>query len=111
MPYKEMEITKLYHSIGEVANMLNVSTSLLRFWDKEFDILKPRKNKKGDRLFTQKDVDNVKLIYHYVKERGFTLEGAKRKLRENRSDSVNNYQVVESLKKIRGLLLDIKENM
>ena len=101
----------MYHSIGEVANMLNVSTSLLRFWDKEFDILKPRKNKKGDRLFTQKDVDNVKLIYHYVKERGFTLEGAKRKLRENRSDSVNNYQVVESLKKIRGLLLDIKENM
>ena len=82
-PYKDKPITKLYYSIGEVAKMFDVNTSLIRFWENEFDILKPKKNKKGNRLFTQKDVDNLKIIYHLVKERGFTLDGAKKKLREN----------------------------
>ena len=81
---QENEIEKRYYSIGEVAEMLEVNTSLVRFWEKEFDILKPKRNKKGNRLFTQKDLSNLKLIYHLVKERGFTLEGAKTKLRRDR---------------------------
>lgn len=70
---------KLYYSIGEVSKMFDVNTSLIRFWEKEFSILKPKKNAKGNRLFTQKDVDNLHIIYNLVKERGFTLEGAKKK--------------------------------
>ena len=78
MPYKEKPIEKLYYSIGEVADIFEVNVSLLRFWEKEFNILKPKKNKKGNRMFTTKDLDNLKIIYHLVKERGYTLEGAKR---------------------------------
>ena len=78
MPYKEKPIEKLYYSIGEVADIFEVNVSLLRFWEKEFNILKPKKNKKGNRMFTTKDLDNLKIIYHLVKERGYTLEGQKR---------------------------------
>lgn len=111
MPYKEKEITKLYYSIGEVAEILKVTTSMIRFWENSFDILKPKKNKKGDRLFTQKEIDILKLIYHLVKERGFTLEGAKKKLKQNRKDSVKNFEVVDSLKKIRAFLVEVKEQL
>lgn len=110
-PYKEKPITKLYYSIGEVAKMFDVNTSLVRFWEKEFDILKPKKNKKGNRLFTQKDVDNLKVIYHLVKERGFTLDGAKKKLRENKGDTIQNEQIVERLKEIRGFLVELRDNL
>ena len=111
MPYKEKEITKLYYSIGEVASMFKVSTSLIRFWENEFDILKPKKNKKGNRLFTPQDLDNLKVIYHLVKERGFTLEGAKKKLKENKEDTVNNIEVIQSLQKVKGFLQEIKANL
>src|SRR3954469_13520056 len=84
MPYKEKEIEKLYYSIGEVARMFEVNTSHIRFWSKEFDIIKPATNKKGNRLFTKVDVDNLKKIYHLVKEKGFTLKGAKVELKEER---------------------------
>ena len=82
MAYKEHEIEKLYYSIGEVAQMFGVSNSLIRFWETEFTILKPRKNAKGNRLFTKKDIENLKIIYHLVKEKGFTLEGARKRLKE-----------------------------
>lgn len=108
MPYKEREPQKLYYSIGEVAKMFNVAASLIRFWEKEFDILNPHKNKKGDRFFTQQDVENFRVIYHLVKERGFTLEGAKQKLKANKEDTVNNASVITSLKKVRQFLVDIK---
>ena len=111
MPYKERETTKLYYSIGEVAEMFEVNTSLIRFWEKEFDIIKPKKNKKGNRMFTQADVDNFHIIYHLVKERGFKLDGAKRKLKENKEDTENNFEVVKSLKKIKQFLLEIKEEL
>lgn len=84
MPYKEKEIEKLYYSIGEVAKMFEVNTSHIRFWSKEFDVIKPATNKKGNRLFTKADVDNLKKIYYLVKEKGFTLKGAKVELREER---------------------------
>jgi DNA-binding transcriptional MerR regulator len=108
MPYKEKEIEKMYWSIGEVAEMYDVSTSLLRFWEKEFDILQPRKNRKGDRFFTQKDMENLKIIYHLVKERGFTLKGAKQQLRENKEQTIEKVRIIESLEKVKGFLQDLK---
>jgi len=111
MPYKEAETVKLYYSIGEVAKRFGVKTSLIRFWEKEFDIIKPKKNKKGNRLFTQDDMDNFFVIYHLVKERGFTLDGAKRKLKDNKSGTENNAQVVKSLGKIKEFLLELKKEL
>ena len=91
--------------------MFGVNTSLIRFWEKEFDIIKPKKNKKGNRFFTKSDIENFNLIFHLVKERGLTLRGAKMKLKENKEDAINNYEVIKSLKEIRNLLLDIKESL
>ncbi len=111
MPYIEKKVEKLYYSIGEVANMFNVNTSLIRFWEKEFDVIKPKKNKKGNRFFTKKDIDNFHLIFHLVKEKGMTLNGAKKKLKENREETEENFKVIQSLNSIKKLLLDIKENL
>ena len=102
---------KLYYTIGEVSKMFDVNTSLIRFWEKEFDIIKPKKNKKGNRLFTQIDVNNFHIIYHLVKERGYTLNGAKTKLTENKEDTVKNIEIVKSLKFIKDFLLDLKEQL
>jgi len=111
MPYKEKKVEKLYYSIGEVATMFDVNTSLIRFWEKEFDIIKPKKNKKGNRLFTQKDIDHFHIIYHLVKERGMTLKGAKMKLKENREDVEHNHEIVRSLESIKAMLMDVKESL
>lgn len=111
MPYKEKKIEKLYYSIGEVADMFGVNTSLIRFWEKEFDIIKPKKNKKGNRLFTKPDIENFHIIFHLVKERGMTLAGAKKKMKENKEDTINNFEVVQSLQEIKELLLELRENM
>ncbi|MBI9034957.1 MAG: MerR family transcriptional regulator [Bacteroidales bacterium] len=102
---------RLYYSIGEVARMFEVNTSLIRFWEKEFDVIKPHKNKKGTRHFTPKDVENFHLIFHLVKERGFTLQGAKDKLKSNPEGTVNNAKVVATLKDIRAYLLEIKNSL
>jgi DNA-binding transcriptional MerR regulator len=111
MPYKKKSTEKLFYKIGEVAKMFDVNVSLIRFWEKEFDILKPKKNKKGNRLFTKKDLNNLKVIYHLVKERGFTLEGAKMKLKENKKDTINNFEIVNHLKDIRGFLVKLREEL
>jgi DNA-binding transcriptional MerR regulator len=111
MPYKEKKIEKVYYSIGEVAEMFGVNTSLIRFWEKEFDVIKPHKNKKGNRLFTKQDIDNFHIIYHLVKERGMTLRGAQMKMKDNKEDTVNNFDVVKSLKNIREMLVEIRENL
>ena len=102
---------KLYYTIGEVAEMFDVNTSLIRYWEKEFDIIKPQKNKKGNRLFTKKDVDNFYIIYHLVKERGFTLQGAKDKLKENPEDTAKTVDVIKSLTEIKAYLLDLKSKL
>lgn len=109
MPYKEQKIEKLFYTIGEVAEMFDVNTSLIRYWEKEFDIIKPQRNKKGNRLFTKKDVENFYIIFHLVKERGLTLEGAKRKMHDNREDTINNFEVVKSLESIKEMLIEVKE--
>jgi DNA-binding transcriptional MerR regulator len=111
MPYKEREINKLYYTIGEVAKMFDVNTSLIRFWEKEFDIIQPKKNKKGNRLFTQEDLNNFHVIFHLVKERGFTLQGAKEKLKQNKQETFNQVEVVKSLSKIRDFLVGIKKEL
>jgi DNA-binding transcriptional MerR regulator len=111
MPYKERKIEKVYYSIGEVAEMFGVNTSLIRFWEKEFDIIKPKKNKKGNRLFTKLDIDNFHIIYHLVKERGMTLKGAQKKMKDNREDTINNFEIVKTLKSIRDMLIEIRENL
>ena len=111
MPYKEKVIEKKYYSIGEVADELNVATSLIRFWESEFDIIKPKKNRKGNRQFTKEDIDNVKLIYHLVKERGFTLQGAKEMLRNNSDPMKEKMEIIDSLKEIRSFLLELKNQL
>lgn len=111
MPYKEKETTKLYYSISEVAGIFDVNSSLIRFWEKEFDIIKPKKNKKGNRMFTQKDIQNLRVIYHLVKERGYTLEGAKKKLKTNKDEVEGNVEIVQRLQDIRQFLVELKENL
>ena len=109
MSFKEKKIKKIYSSIGEVAAMFDVNKSLIRFWEKEFNIIKPKKNKKGNRYFTEKDINNFKIIFHLVKERGYTLDGAKKKLRENKEGTIKNVEIVNQLKDIRTQLVAIRE--
>jgi len=111
MPYKEPVIEKLYYTIGEVARLFDVNTSLIRFWEKEFDIIKPKKNKKGNRLFTKEDVKNFEIIYHLVKERGMTLKGAQKKMRENKDDTENNFEIIQTLTGLREMLVEIRDEM
>ena len=111
MPKLKTDIDKLFYSIGEVAKKYKVNVSLIRFWEKEFDILKPKKNKKGNRMFTKKDMQNLDVIFHLVKERGFTLEGAKKKLKENKQDTIDNITIVNKLKEIRRFLTDLREEL
>ena len=111
MSFAKKPTEKLFYRIGEVSKALNVNLSLIRFWEKEFDVLNPKKNKKGNRLFTQKDLNNLKIIYHLVKVRGFTLDGAKKKLKENKDGKTDNLSIIRHLKEIRGFLVDLKEQL
>ena len=105
------ELTKLYYTIGEVADMFNVSKSLIRFWESEFDLLRPHKNSKGDRRFTKQNITQFNTIYHLVKERGFTLDGAKKELKANKDAIIKKQKTLESLRKLRGFLDDMKEKI
>ncbi len=111
MPYREEETQKRYYSIGEVAKLFDVNPSLIRFWENEFDVLQPKKNRKGNRLFTNDDIENLKIIYHLVKEKGFTLSGAKEEMKKNPSDLKENQKVIQSLEKLKSFLLDIKDHL
>jgi len=102
---------KRYYKIGEVAKAFGVNTSLIRFWENEFDILKPKKNNKGNRLFTSIDLKNLKLIYNLVKEKGYTLDGAKKKMKQNPEEIVNNQEIVSKLEKIKTELTNIKNQL
>ena len=102
---------KRYYGIGEVAKAFDVNTSLIRFWEKEFDVLKPKKNAKGNRKFTPEDIKNLKFIYHLVKERGFTLEGAKTHLKEGKKQSLDTFQIIDKLEGIKAQLIKIKSQL
>jgi len=102
---------KRYYGIGEVAKAFSVNTSLIRFWEKEFDAIKPKKNAKGDRKFTPEDIKTIELIYHLVKERGFTLEGAKIHLKENKQKTLSNFDIIRKLETVKTELLKIKNHL
>lgn len=107
----DKEPERLYYSIGEIAEMFKVNTSLIRFWENEFEILQPKKNKKGNRLFTPEDLNNLKIIFHLVKERGYTLEGAKKKLAGNKNDIEIQIQLKDTLTRMKGFLTELKESL
>ena len=111
MPYKERDISKRYYTMGEVTEMFNVNASQIRFYEKEFDILQPKKNKKGNRLFTPEDVENLKIIFHLVKDKGFTLQGAREYLKNNKSEVKENQKVIDSLERLKQFLLEVKEQL
>jgi DNA-binding transcriptional MerR regulator len=111
IPEDEVLNQKLYYSITEVAKWFKVNASLLRYWENEFDILKPRKNRKGDRLFRPEDVKNLQVIYYLLRNRKFSLEGAKKYLRNNRPQADVNVQLAQSLTKFRSFLLELKANL
>jgi DNA-binding transcriptional MerR regulator len=111
MAYKEKEIEKIYYSIGEVAEMFNVAPSLIRFWESEFELIQPKKNRKGNRQFTKEDIENVRTIYHLVKEKGFTLQGAKEMLRNDSQAVKDKMEMISSLKKVRQFLTEVREKL
>ncbi|MFI3247768.1 MAG: MerR family transcriptional regulator [Rikenellaceae bacterium] len=108
-----MESKKIYYSMGELVEMFDVNASLIRHWESQFDIIKPTRNKKGNRLFTAQDVENFKLIYHLVKERGMTLDGAKKALKKGSivkgSSLERDVLIMERLQNLRSLLVEIRE--
>ena len=102
---------KRYYKIGEVAKAFGVNASLLRFWEKEFEQIKPKKNAKGNRMFTQEDIANFKLIYNLVKERGFTLDGAKQQLKKKPEATVQNHEIISRLEAVKAALQEIKNQL
>lgn len=102
---------KLYFSIGELAKAFDVNASMIRFWEKEFDILKPKKNAKGNRKFSHEDVKNIQLIFHLVKERGFTLDGAKTHLKEGQRKTLDTFEIIRKLETVKAQLLTIKNQL
>ncbi|MDC6388799.1 MerR family transcriptional regulator [Maribacter sp. PR1] len=102
---------KRYYGIGEVARAFDVNTSLIRFWEKEFDVLQPKKNAKGNRKFTPQDIKNLQLIYHLVKERGFTLDGAKIHLKEEKQKTLSNFEIIQKLERVKAELIKIKNQL
>ena len=110
VPADEILFQKQYYSIGEVANMFGVNTSLIRFWENEFDILEPRKNRKGDRFFKPTDIKNLQLIYDLLRRRKFTIEGAKDYLKKNKQ-AEQRYAMIQSLQRLRSFLLELKAHL
>ena len=110
-PYKEREIKKLFYTIGEVSKILNVNVSLVRFWDNEFDIIKPKKNKKGNRLFSENELKNLKIIHHLLKNNGFTIKGAKKALKSKKNDFQKNIFLKERLLEFKKFLVSLRESL
>lgn len=110
VPGDDVLFQKQYYSIGDVAQMFNENTSLIRYWENEFSILKPRKNRKGDRFFRPEDIKNLKMIYHLLRERKYTIEGAKEFLKNNKAAG-QNHEMIEELEKIKSFLLELKNNL
>ena len=111
IPDDELLFKKLYYSIGEVAEMFSLNTSLLRYWETEFDILKPRKNRKGDRHFRPEDIKNLSLIHHLLRQRKYTIEGAKDYLKKNKSKAQQNFELIQRLEKLKRFLLELKAGL
>lgn len=111
MPYREKEIEKKYYSIGEVAGIFKVATSLIRYWEGEFDIIKPKKDKKGNRRFTTDDIEKIRLIFHLVKEKGYTLQGAQEIIKKDLHQVSDKAEMVDRLIGIKRFLIEIRDNL
>ncbi len=111
MPYKLKEIEKKYYTIGEVAEKFGVATSLIRFWESEFETIKPTKNKRGIRVYTKEDIDDISIVYHYVKEKGYTLQGAKELLKIDKNKNLEKIEAIKSLEKVRDFLHELKKSL
>ncbi|MBO6515898.1 MAG: MerR family transcriptional regulator [Bacteroidia bacterium] len=108
---QELLPDKIYYSIAELSDHFGVAKSLLRYWEKEFDTIKPKRNKKGTRFYSKQDVDQIRLIYHLVKEKGHTLEGARTQLKRQKKKVKNTVEAKESLLRLRQFLIDLKDNL
>jgi len=111
MPYKERDINKLYYTMGEVTALFGVNASQIRFYEREFDIIQPKKNKKGNRLFTPEDIANLKIIFNLVKDKGYTLQGAREYLRNNKNEARENQRVIDSLERLKAFLLEVRDSL
>ncbi|MEE4286257.1 MAG: MerR family transcriptional regulator [Mariniphaga sp.] len=111
MPYKKPKIEKVFFSIGEVAEMVGVASSSIRYWESCFEELSPKKSSKGTRLFSPEDIETVKFINHLVKERGMTIKGVQQKLEGNRQDAIDNWEIVKRLQKVKEELIAIRNEM
>ncbi|MCP9612562.1 MerR family transcriptional regulator [Coprobacter tertius] len=111
MEKNEQNSGKLYYTIGEVAEMLKVSKPLLRFWEKEFDIITPRKSAKGTRYYSTEDIETIRLIYYLTKEKGLTLSGAKKKLKENRDGAIRNHEIIDRLTNIKEEIIAMRDEL
>jgi len=111
MPYKEREINKMYYTMGEVAILFDVNQSLLRFYEKEFDVLQPKKNKKGNRYFTAEDIENLKIIFHLIREKGYTLNGAKEYLKNNSGGTRDDQKIITALENIKSFLIEVRDQL
>ncbi|MBS1748579.1 MAG: MerR family transcriptional regulator [Bacteroidetes bacterium] len=111
IPPDEILFKKQYYSIGEVSSMFHLNASLLRYWETEFDIIKPRKNRKGDRHFRPEDIKNLQLIHHLLRQRKYTIEGAKEYLKKNKSKAQQNFELIQRLEKLKSFLLQLKAGL
>ncbi|MBS7563073.1 MerR family transcriptional regulator [Mucilaginibacter sp. Bleaf8] len=111
MPFKEREISKMYYTMGEVTAMFDVNHSLIRYYEKEFDILQPKKNKKGNRYFTPEDIENLKIIFHLIRDKGYTIQGAKDHLRNNVDQSKSQQTVINALENLKKFLLEVRDEL
>ena len=111
MPYQEKEIEKRYYSIGEVSEQLKLTASQIRYWESEFDALKPQKDRRGNRLFTKEDMATIQLIHYLLKEKGYTIEGANTKLKTERKEAQRKMELTDSLNRIKAFLIELKEEL
>lgn len=111
IPDEKVLAQKLYYTISEVASWFKVNTSLLRYWENEFDILKPRKTRKGDRLFRVEDIKNLQIIYFLLRQKKYSIEGARTYLKQNKSQADTQAQLVQSLTKFKTFLLELKAGL
>ncbi|MES2809295.1 MAG: MerR family transcriptional regulator [Bacteroidota bacterium] len=111
MPYKEQEITKMYYTMGEVSAMFDVNPSMIRFYEKEFDVLQPKRNKKSNRLFTPEDIENLKIILDLIRNKGYTIPGAKDYLKKNFNNSKDHQRIIRSLENLKQFLLEVREQL
>jgi DNA-binding transcriptional MerR regulator len=111
LPYKQKDIEKKYYTIGEVADKFGVATSLIRFWESEFENIRPTKNKKGNRVYTKEDIEDISIVFHYVKDKGYTLQGAKEMIKLNKVKNLEKIEAINALEKVRGFLYELKKGL